>query len=211
MPTSSEATRGVELVVATRNPGKMREIRAILANLPITILSAEEAGVPDVHETGATFEENARLKATAACTATGKMALGEDSGIEIDALGGRPGVLSSRFAGPRATDEDRNREILRQLAGVPPRQRTARYRAVAALALPDGRVFTAEGRCEGLIAERPAGEGGFGYDPIFYYPPYGCTMAQVPAEKKNAVSHRAKALAGIADILIALLAEEQAA
>jgi XTP/dITP diphosphohydrolase len=191
----------MEVVVATRNPGKLRELRDLLADAPVRLISAEDAGLPEVEETGATFEENATKKALEAVRATGKMALGEDSGLEVDALGGRPGVFSSRFAGTDATDEDRNRLLLEQLKDVPPERRHARYHAVAVLATPDGGVYVRHGMCEGVIAQEPAGEGGFGYDPIFFYPPYGRTLAQVSLEEKHRVSHRGQALAGILEVL----------
>lgn len=197
----------IEIVVATRNKGKLREIGQLLSDLPVKLLAADEAGVPDIEESGGTFEENAVHKAITAAKASGMLAIGEDSGLEVDALDGKPGVFSSRFAGPDATDEDRNQLILSMLEGVPFERRTARYRAAAALATPEGLVGVSEGVCEGLIAERPAGTNGFGYDPIFYYPPFGCTMGQAAPEMKNRVSHRSKALAGLLPILRRLLTE----
>lgn len=196
----------IEIVVATRNRGKLRELSQLLSDLPVKLLTADEAGVPDIEESGGTFKENAVHKALTAARASGMPAIGEDSGLEVDALDGKPGVFSSRFAGPDATDEDRNQLILRMLEGVPLEHRTARYRAAAALATPEGLVGVSEGVCEGLIAEQPAGTNGFGYDPIFYYPPFGCTMGQATPEMKNQVSHRGKALAGLLPILRRLLA-----
>ena len=195
----------VEIVAATRNAGKLRELHQLVADLPVVVLSAEDVNLPDVDETGATFEENAVKKAVNAARITGRISLGEDSGLEVDALGGKPGVYSSRFAGPKATDEDRNRLILEQLAGVPWEKRTARYRAVVAVATPDGRVEISHGVCEGIIAEQPDGTNGFGYDPIFFYPPFGCTFGRATPDMKNSVSHRGQALRGILPALRRLI------
>ncbi|MGQ9523409.1 MAG: XTP/dITP diphosphatase [Armatimonadota bacterium] len=195
----------IEIVIATRNRGKLRELAQLLSDLPLKLLSADKAGVPDIEETGRTFEENAVQKALTAARASGKPAIGEDSGLEVDALDGKPGVFSSRFAGPNATDEERNQLILTSLTGVPFPQRTARYHAVMALATPEGLVGVSHGICEGFIAEQPAGTNGFGYDPIFYYPPFGCTMGQASPEAKNRVSHRSRALAGLLPMLRRLL------
>ena len=198
-----------EIIIATRNRGKLREFRQLLSDLPAKLVPADEAGVPDIEETGDSFEENAVHKALTAAKASGRPAIGEDSGLEVDALDGKPGVLSSRFAGPDATDEERNQLILSMLEGVPFEKRTARYRAAAALALPEGLVGVSHGVCEGFIAERPAGTNGFGYDPIFYYPPFGCTMGEAAPEMKNQVSHRRAALAGLLPILRRLLEQMQ--
>jgi XTP/dITP diphosphohydrolase len=184
----------MKLVVATHNPGKLRELRQMLADLPVDLVSAGEAGLAEVEETGLTFEDNARLKAQAAVEQTRCAALGEDSGIEVDALGGEPGVYSSRFAGPDATDEDRNQVLMERMEGVPDAERTCRYRSVVVLALPDGREFVCEGSCEGRIGREERGNHGFGYDPIFELPERGCTMAELAPEEKNAISHRGKAL-----------------
>jgi XTP/dITP diphosphohydrolase len=183
------------LVLATRNPGKIREITAIYAGLGVRLIGLDlwpEVGA--LPEEGDTYAANAASKALTAARATGLPALADDSGVEIDALGGGPGVRSARLLGEAATDADRNAYVLRCLAGVPRERRTARYRAVAALATPGGSVQTFEGRCEGVIAEAPRGEGGFGYDPIFEVADDGRTMAELPPEVKNAVSHRARAL-----------------
>jgi XTP/dITP diphosphohydrolase len=184
------------LVVATRNPGKLREIRRMLQDLPFEVRSLRE--YPDIGplvEDAPTYEGNAVRKAVAVARATGEVAVADDSGLEIDVLGGWPGVHAARFLGERATDADRNTEVLRRLEGVPLERRTARYRAVIAVALPDGRVETFEGTCEGLIAPEPRGSGGFGYDPIFYLPELGRTVAELAPEEKDRLSHRGKALA----------------
>jgi XTP/dITP diphosphohydrolase len=188
-----------EIVIATRNPGKVRELRALLEDLPLEVLPAEE--MPEVEETGSTFAENAELKAREAAAWAGRWALADDSGLEVDALGGRPGIHSNRFAGENTTEEQRNQRLLELLEGVPPAARTARYRAAVAVAAPDGRVWVSEGACEGLIVEEPRGEGGFGYDPHFFLPDYGKTMAELDLAVKNRISHRARALAGARTIL----------
>jgi len=184
------------LVVATRNPGKLREMQRMLQDLPFEVRSLRE--YPDVGplvEDAPTYEGNAVQKAVAVARQTGEVALADDSGLEIDVLGGWPGVHSARFLGEEATDADRNTEVLRRLEGVPLERRTARYRAVIAVALPDGTVKTFEGTCEGLIAPEPRGGGGFGYDPIFYLPELGRTVAELAPEEKDRLSHRGKALA----------------
>lgn len=188
------------LILATRNRGKRREIRAILGDLPLVIRAADE--IPEVAETGATFAENAALKARAAAARYDRWALADDSGLEVDALGGEPGVLSARYGAPAArTDADRNAWLLARLAQLPREPRTARFRAAVAIAAPDGRLWLTEGLCEGVIASHPRGAGGFGYDPLFYLPEFGKTMAELPAGLKNRVSHRARALIAARAIL----------
>ena len=163
--------------------------------MPITVLSLLDfPDVPETPETGTTFAENAELKAKAAAQATGLIALADDSGLEVDALGGQPGILSNRFAGPEATDQDKCMRILELLDGVPDEERTARFKAAVAIATPQGETVLVEGACEGRIAHEPRGDQGFGYDPIFYLPDLGLTMAELPASEKNRISHRAKAL-----------------
>jgi XTP/dITP diphosphohydrolase len=187
--------RRPRLVLATRNAGKVREIRAVYAGLNAELVSLDAwPEVGDLPEEGETYAANAAAKARAAASATGLPALADDSGVEIDALGGGPGVRSRRLLGDAASDDDRNAYVLTRLAGVPPAQRTARYRAVVAIATPDGCVETFEGVCEGAIAAAPRGTGGFGYDPIFEIEGDGRTMAEVPPVTKNTISHRARAL-----------------
>lgn len=182
------------LLIATNNPGKLREYENLLADLPLTLTWPGQEGIElEVEETGESFRENAILKARAYARASGLLTLADDSGLEVDALGGEPGILSSRYAGPEADDEDRMRLLLRKLEGVPWEERTARFRCVIALATPQGEVWTTEGSCEGIIAFEPRGEHGFGYDPVFYLPQFGRTMAQLPPELKNRISHRARA------------------
>jgi len=182
------------LLVATRNRGKVREFGELLAGSGMDLRGlADVAGAPRVVEDGATYLENARAKALAAARFAGLPALADDSGLEVDALEGAPGVRSARFAGPAATDTDNVALLLRRLAGVPAARRTARFRCVIVVARADGRTLHAEGTCEGTIAEGARGMDGFGYDPVFYYPPAGRTFAELPASEKNRVSHRARA------------------
>ncbi|MBN1137815.1 MAG: XTP/dITP diphosphatase [Anaerolineae bacterium] len=186
----------VKLLVATNNRGKAREYEELLAGLPLEVTFPAREGITlEVEESGATFEENARLKALAYARASGLLALADDSGLEVDALGGAPGVWSARYAGPGASDADRYQKLLDTLAGVPDGQRTARFRCVVALAWPNGAVRTAEGRCEGRIGWAPRGEHGFGYDPVFIVDGLGGqTMAELAPEIKNRISHRARAV-----------------
>lgn len=184
-----------KLVVATRNQKKLRELAALLADLPVEVVGLDRfPGTPEVEETGTTFAENARLKALAAARSTGQWAVADDSGLEVDALDGRPGVRSARFAGPGATDEANNALLLQLLRDVPPERRRGRFRCAIAIASPTGETWVDEGVCEGVIAEAPRGEGGFGYDPLFIVPELGRTFAELPAEEKNRISHRARAL-----------------
>lgn len=196
-----------KLLVATHNPGKVREYRTLLAELPleITYLDAEDITL-EVAETGTTFAENAIQKATTYARTTGLWTWADDSGLEVDALTGAPGVRSARYAGPDATDADRYRKLLDALTGVPWNRRTARFRCVVALATPNGNVETASGHCEGIIAFGPTGQHGFGYDPVFYMPEHEATMAQLPPETKNQTSHRARAARAAAQLLDRMLA-----
>jgi XTP/dITP diphosphohydrolase len=191
------------VVIASRNRGKVREILAICGDWPVQWISHEEASWSDVEETGDTYLENALLKARAVARATGEAALADDSGIEVDALGGAPGPRSARYAGGGASDEDNLQALLRAVAGVPGPGRTARYRAVAAVAFPDGREVWAEGVCEGVIRSKPSGTGGFGYDPIFEPAGWDRTMAELPPEEKDRISHRGRALRSLRDRLAA--------
>ncbi len=191
----------MELVIATRNPGKLREVTAILAELGSAVRLRSLAAfpnVPEVPETGRTFEENAIQKARAVALATGLPALADDSGLEVDALGGAPGAHSRRAAGEGASDPDRIAWLLRRLEGVPPEQRAARFHSVVALAVPapDGtvQVETFHGTVEGRILDTPRGTGGFGYDPVFLVVELGRSMAELSLEEKNCISHRARAL-----------------
>lgn len=191
------------VVLATGNAGKLREMTALLAPLGLTILPQTELGIPSADETGTTFEANALIKARHAAAASGLPALADDSGIEVDALDGRPGVWSARYAGPHATDADNNTLLLRELRGVPAERRTARYRCVIAWvdSADDPAPCLARGAWEGTIATEPAGQGGFGYDPLFIPTGSTVTAAQMSAADKNAVSHRGRALAELVRLL----------
>jgi len=195
-----------DLLIATRNPGKVREIAEVLAGVPVRLLSlADFPNAPDVPEAGATFEENARAKALAIARWSGQLTLADDSGLEIDALGGEPGVLSSRYAGPGASDPDRIAKVLRLMERVPDAERTARFRCAAALAAPDGRLEVVEGVVEGRIAREPRGAGGFGYDPIFVPEGEARTMAELAPGEKNRLSHRGRAFRALRPLIAAWL------
>jgi XTP/dITP diphosphohydrolase len=195
-----------KLLVATHNPGKVREYQTLLADLPLEVTYLDAEGITlEVEETGHTFTENAVLKATTYARASGLWTWADDSGLEVDALGGAPGVYSSRYAGSGASDADRYHKLLDALTGVPWARRTARFRCVVALATPAGDVQTADGACEGIIAFGPVGSNGFGYDPVFYLPDRGLTMAQLPAEDKNETSHRGRAARAAETLLEAML------
>lgn len=200
----------MKLVIATNNQGKLREMSDILAGYGIEVLSL--AGFPqvgDIREDGDTFKANAVKKATVTAGLTGLTALADDSGLEVDYLGGAPGVHSARFAGPEKSDRANNEKLLQLLAGLPPEKRTARFQCVIAIARPGGAVHTVQGVCEGIIAEAPRGDGGFGYDPLFYLPAYGKTFAEIDPAVKNRISHRGQALARAREILAALSKEEK--
>lgn len=191
-----------KIIAATRNRGKLEEIAQLLAGLPYEVISMTEAGVTgDIAENGDTFEENALIKAREVRRMTGEAVMADDSGLEVDHLGGAPGIHSARYAGEKATDEDRIRKLLTELSGVPADRRTARFICAIALILPDGREIVVKGTCEGFITTEPAGKGGFGYDPVFYVPEFGMTFAQMDEELKNSISHRGNALRKILDIL----------
>ena len=187
------------LAIASRNPGKIREILSICAGWPVEWVTADERW-PRVEETGATYLENALLKARAVSSAIGVPAVADDSGIEVDALGGAPGPRSARYAGEDATDEENLRTLIAAIAGVPSAGRTARYRCIA-VARHDGRELSAEGVCEGTLLARPRGTGGFGYDPIFVPAGWDRTMAELTPEEKNRISHRGRAFRALCDLL----------
>lgn len=182
------------LVVATRNPGKTRELRELLAGFPVEVRDLTGFGpLPEVEEDGASFEENAYKKASFTARLLGVPALADDSGLCVAALGGAPGVHSARYGGPGLSDAERVARLLAAMRGRTDRR--ASFVCVLSLAVPSGAALTYEGRCEGVIAEEPAGENGFGYDPVFVYPPLGKTFAQLGAEEKHRVSHRGRAMA----------------
>ena len=185
----------MKLLVATINPGKLEEYRRLLRELPLEITSLRDEGIDfEPEETGSTFEENAILKARTFAEQSRLLTLADDSGLEIDKLGGAPGVHSARYGGTqRGEDRQRYELVLGQLEGVPKAERTARFRCVVAIVTPEGQVETAKGAIEGIIGFEPRGKYGFGYDPIFFIPEFECTMAQLPPETKNRISHRARA------------------
>jgi XTP/dITP diphosphohydrolase len=201
------------IVLGSSNQGKLREFRELLSDLPIQVRSVREAlGVPlEVVEDGVTFEQNALLKARAVSQATGLIALADDSGLEVDALGGRPGVRSARFAHERATDAENNAALLRELEAVGEGRRSARFRCVLALVTPwDAEARTVEGSCEGQILRAPRGSGGFGYDPLFAVDDLaGQAMAELTCEQKNRVSHRARAVRALRPLLLAVIDEAE--
>lgn len=186
---------GHRIIFATGNEGKMKEIRLLLADLGLPVLSMKEAGVVlDIEETGATFAENAELKARAVWERTGDIVLADDSGLAVDYIGGEPGIYSARYMGEDTSYEIKNREIIRRLEGARDVQRSARFVCDIAAVMPDGSVKHAQETMEGLIAGEPAGCGGFGYDPILYIPEFGKTSAELTMDQKNQISHRGKAL-----------------
>ena len=199
----SEITK---IVLATRNEDKVREIGDILSSLSMELLSLKD--VPDIgeiEEDGTTFLENARKKAMTVWEHTGLPSLADDSGLEVEALNGRPGIMSRRFAGPGATYADNNVKLARLMKDIPRDARGARFVCVAALVMPGGNARFTEGELRGYIAEEPSGEGGFGYDPLFFLPEYGKTVAELEAGVKNTVSHRAKAMAAMREVLAAIV------
>lgn len=184
------------LVLASRNEGKIREISSMLSDLPVIVKSLKDyPGCSEPEEDGSTFYENAFKKGLMVARYTGEWVLADDSGLEVDALGGAPGVLSARFAGPDAKDEDNNRKLLEAMKGVPWERRGATFRCVLVFVNPDGECKTFEGCWRGVIVEEPRGSEGFGYDPLFYIPEMGLTAAQLPLKEKNRMSHRAQAVA----------------
>lgn len=190
------------VLLATSNPHKLEEFRAILSDVPLRLLSLKDVHLDiEVQETGNTFAENAELKARTYAQIAGMLTLADDSGLEIDALGGAPGVHSARYLGRQTSYEERFRRILEQLKGLPMEQRTARFRCAIALAEPSGYTRIVEGVVEGTIAESPRGKNGFGYDPIFYWPESGKTFAELAPEQKNRISHRARAAQAARELL----------
>ena len=197
----------MKLLIATQNPGKVHEFRLLLAPLGASLCFPHELGLRiEVSEDGDTYTDNARQKALAYTRASGLPALADDSGLEVDALDGAPGIHSARYT--PGHDADRVAALLAHLSDVPWEQRTARFRCVVVIATPSGDLHTAEGTCPGLIACEPAGQGGFGYDPVFYLPDYDCTMAQLPPAQKNRISHRARAVEAAMPTLHHLLDQE---
>lgn len=191
-----------KIIFATGNKDKMKEIRMILSDLDVEILSMKEAGISvDIEENGTTFEENALIKAKAVAAYTDAIVLADDSGLEIDYLNKEPGIYSARYMGEDTSYRIKNGNLIQRLEGVPDEKRTARFVCAVAAAFPDGTVKTVRETMEGRIGYEEKGENGFGYDPIFYLPEYGCTSAELSMEEKNKISHRGKALRAIRDVL----------
>jgi XTP/dITP diphosphohydrolase len=194
-----------KLLLATGNQAKVREYRSLLRDLPFRLVTPEEQGITTaVNEVGDSLEENARLKAATLAAESRLVALADDSGLEVDVLGGEPGPLSARYAGEGASDEERISYLLERLAGVPWEKRSARFRCVIAVATPGGRVELCSGECRGLITFEPVGRGGFGYDPVFYLPGMAKTMAELLPEEKNRISHRGQAARRVPEVLAGL-------
>lgn len=191
-----------KILLASNNPGKIREIQKLLASVEVQILPQSAFDVPEVEETGLTFVENAILKARHAARHSGLPAIADDSGLEVDALRGAPGVYSARYAGTGATDGDNNAKLLRELVGVPHEQRTARFRCVVVFLRHefDPSPLIGQGVWEGVILPGLRGTGGFGYDPLFFVPERGCASAELPPEEKNRLSHRGKALRALVEL-----------
>ncbi len=195
-----------KILVATRNAGKLREYAEMLSGLNVDWLMLSDLGIDtEVEETGSTFEENARLKAVAYAQESGLPTLADDSGLEVDALDGAPGIYSARYGEPGLDDQGRYQRLLKDLDGVPPEQRSARFRCVVAICTPGGDIHTAAGACEGQIAFEPKGTHGFGYDPVFQVTELGKRMAELEPQIKNQISHRARALEAIRPTLTRLL------
>lgn len=211
MPGSGGTENEMERIVfATGNKDKLREIRMILEGIDAEIVSMKDAGFTgDIVEDGDTFEQNAIIKAKAVSQNLNCIAWADDSGLEVDYLDKAPGVLSARFMGEDTSYTIKNRYIIDQLNGIEDERRTARFVCAIACAMPDGRVFTVRGTMEGIIAREPAGENGFGYDPIFFLPEYGCTSAELSPQDKNAISHRGKALLAMKEKFEQIIREEQ--
>lgn len=200
----------MRLLIATHNPGKLIEYEELLAGLPFELVTLDDVEIrEDVEETGSSFAENARLKALAYARESKLLTLADDSGLEVDALGGEPGIYSKRYAGDDATDAKRINFLLHRMKDVPMEARLARFRCVIAIAAPDGQVWESEGTAEGDILFEPRGANGFGYDPVFYFPRLGKTMAELPPAQKNKISHRARAADGARAILKGVLSRSQ--
>jgi XTP/dITP diphosphohydrolase len=194
-----------DLLLASQNAGKLAEMKILVAGLPFRVLGPRDVGIEEApEETGTTFLENAILKARYYAGRSGRLTVADDSGLSVDALDGGPGLFSSRFGGEGASDDDRNRLLLKKLEGVPADRRTARFTSAVAVARGSDVLFTVQEAVEGLIADHPRGGNGFGYDPLFFYPPFGRTFGECPHEEKDRVSHRGKAFARLRTFLAAL-------
>lgn len=191
-----------KILIATNNKGKARELYELLNRIPFELVTLADVGITtQVEETGETFDENARIKARAYAAASGLLTLADDSGLEVEVLGGEPGIKSARYAGENASDSDRVNLLLSKLKEVPREKRNARFKCVIAISTPTGEIAVTAGECRGLIGFEPKGKNGFGYDPIFFFPELGKTMAELPSEVKGQISHRAHAARQVPDIL----------
>jgi XTP/dITP diphosphohydrolase len=199
-----------KLLLATNNKGKIREYKSLLRGIAFDIVTPAGLGISaKVNEGAGSFEENAALKAVTLAGQSGLLSLADDSGLEVDALGDEPGPLSARYAGANATDAARINFLLAKLKGFPERERSARFRCVIAIAEPDGKVELFSGECRGVIIDTPRGTNGFGYDPIFYLPQLGKTMAELTLEEKNKISHRARAAEKAREYLVNIARRER--
>ena len=200
----------MDIVLATRNEGKVREFLKLLTGLDLNILSMNNfPDIGDIEENGTTFEANALLKAKTVSLITGLTAIADDSGLEVDALNGRPGIYSARYAGETASDKENYMKLLDEMKDVPEGDRGAAFVCTIVVSTPSGESIKSVGRCKGEIASEPEGEGGFGYDPIFYLPDSGCTMASISKEEKNNISHRGEAVKELKKILPAFLTKSK--
>ena len=192
----------MEIILATHNEGKLREIRDLLNGLDIEILSLKDIPqAPVIQETGSSFRENALLKAETIASFTNKLTIADDSGLEVDALDGKPGIYSARFAGENAKDDENNQELLNRMRGVPIEKRGAVFKCAIAIVDPEGKEEIVEGKCSGIIQFEEKGTFGFGYDPLFFVPEYGKTFAELTPEMKNTISHRAQAIKKLREVL----------
>lgn len=200
--TGKESKKMDRMIFATSNEGKVREVRGMLKEYGTDVITMKEAGIDaDIDENGTTFVENAVIKAKTVMELSGQPAIADDSGLEVDYLGGMPGIYSARYLGHDTSYDIKNAHIIDELSGVPDEKRTARYVCAMAAAFPDGEIITCEETLEGIIAREPAGENGFGYDPIVYVPEFGMTTGQMTPEFKNSISHRGKALKKMRELL----------
>lgn len=188
----------MRLVIGTNNEGKLKEFRQMFSKIGIDVVSLNQLGIDiDVEEDGETFEENSLKKAKEICNITGQVSIADDSGLMVDFLDGAPGVFSKRYFGEGLSEEQRNHKLLKMLDGVPYEKRNAKFVSVISVVFPDGKVITSRGECDGFILQEPQGDSGFGYDPLFYYPPFDKTYANMTKDEKNSISHRGVALCNL--------------
>ncbi|MCX6012948.1 MAG: XTP/dITP diphosphatase [Chloroflexi bacterium] len=194
-----------KLLIATNNAGKLKEFQFMLRDIPVKLLSLADVGITaQIEETGKTYTENAEIKAAGYAALSSLITLADDSGLEVDALGGEPGVMSARYAGEKASDSDRVQFLLSKIRNVPQEKRTAHFKCVIAVAIPEKKIELRFGQCDGFISFEPHGTNGFGYDPVFYLPEYGKTVAELPSDLKNRISHRGRAAENCCSLLLSL-------